>query len=210
MKVAERAVLVGEVDVSPELDWAARDSRVIAWDIETSGLDWENDRIATCQLYVPGHGIEIIRIGSQVPDRLRELLMSERVTKIFHHAPFDLRFMAHHWKVRPKSVACTKILSKIVRPDLESNEHSLKPVLMRYLQVEIDKTQQTSNWQSHELSAEQLKYAAKDVEFLIPLFEILMSIAGRQGLADVAERTFQYLPTRVETDLRKCGDVFSY
>lgn len=210
MNLAERTVQVVQGDVTPALDWAARDSRLIAWDIETNGLDWKNGRIGTCQLYVPGYGTEIIRVGGQVPERLRELLMSERVTKVFHHAPFDLRFMSHHWNVRPKSIACTKILSKIVRPDLDANQHSLKPALLRYLGVEIDKTQQTSDWQSPELTAEQLEYAAKDVEFLIPLFETLTGMARRQGLADVVERTFQYLPTRVETDLRGCGDVFSY
>lgn len=209
MNLAENAVLI-EGDISPNLDWAARDSRLVAWDIETSGLDWKNDRIATCQVYVPNHGIEIIRIGEQIPDRLRELLMSERVVKVFHHAAFDLRFMTHHWNALPKSVACTKILSKIVRPDLEPKQHSLKPTLWRYLEVEIDKGQQTSDWFSPELGAEQLAYAARDVEFLVPLFEKLLDVARAHGLADIAERTFAYLPTRVETDLRGCGDVFSY
>jgi ribonuclease D len=37
-----------------------------------------------------------------------------------------------------------------------------------------------------------------------------MDEARANGVADIAERTFEYLPTRVETDIRGCGDVFAY
>lgn len=197
-------------DVSADFEWAVRDSRVVAWDIETSGLDWRLDRIATCQLHVPAVGTQVVRMNGDTPERLRELLMSERVTKIFHHAPFDLRFMRHHWKASPHSVACTKILSKIVRPEAASKEHSLKPTLERFLGVRLDKTQQVSDWFAPELSQEQLEYAVRDVEFLIPLLDRLMDEARVNGVADIAERTFDYIPMRIETDLRGCGDVFAY
>lgn len=197
-------------DISPAFEWAARDSRMIAWDIETSGLNWREDRIATCQIHIRGVGTEIIQITEQLPERLRELLMSERVVKVFHHAPFDLRFMRYQWKAFPQGVACTKILSKLLRPDLEPRQHSLKPTLLRYLSIEIDKSQQVSDWLSPVLTQDQLAYAARDVEFLIPLFERLMDAARVKGVADMAERTFEYLPTRVETDLHGCGDLFAY
>lgn len=209
MTITIDRVLV-EGDISPEFEWAARDARLAAWDIETSGLDWRLDQIATCQVHVPGVGTEIIRMDGTVPERLRELLISERVTKIFHHAPFDLRFMRHHWNAAPHNVACTKILSKIVSPDIPNREHSLKPVLRRYLSVAIDKTMQTSDWMSPNLSREQLAYAAEDVEFLVPLFDRLMEAARANGVADIAEETFAYLPTRIETDLRGSGDLFAY
>lgn len=199
-----------EGDVSADFEWAVRDARIVAWDIETSGLDWRFDRIATCQLHVPNVGTQVIQVNGHQPDRLRELLMSERVTKVFHHAPFDLRFMRHHWKAHARNVACTKILSKIVRPEATSEEHSLKPTLKRFLGVTLDKSQQTSNWLSASLSHEQLQYAARDVEYLVPLLETLMDEARGSGVADIAERTFAYIPTRVETDIRGCGDVFAY
>ncbi len=208
--MATTTVRVVDGDVSPELEWAARDEGRVAWDIETSGLDWRLDRIATCQLHVPGPGTEIIRVDGGIPERLRDLLASERVTKVFHHAPFDLRFMRHHWRVAPRSVACTKILSKILHPELEQKEHSLKPILLRYLNVHLDKSQQVSDWLAVSLTDAQVEYAAGDVAYLFPLFERLMEDAVANGVADLAETTFQYLPTRIETDLRGCGDVFAY
>lgn len=199
-----------ERDVSSEFEGAVRDAALVAWDIETSGLDWRLDRIATCQLHVPDVGTQIVRVNGQRPDRLCELLTSEHVLKVFHHAPFDLRFMRYHWKAGARNLACTKILSKIVRPDAAMEEHSLKPTLKRFLGVALDKGQQTSNWLNEELTDEQLTYAARDVEFLVPLFSKLMDEARASGVADIAERTFEYIPIRVETDIRGCGDVFAY
>jgi ribonuclease D len=203
-------VRIVETDLSADFEWAARDAGAVAWDIETSGLDWRLDRIATCQVHVPEVGTQIVVMDGSVPERLRDLLTSERVTKVFHHAPFDLRFMRYHWKAAPRAVACTKILSKILRPDADPKEHSLKPVLLRYLRVEMDKTQQLSDWLAPELTPEQIAYAARDVEYLLPLLDRLMADARADGVADLAETTFAYLPTRVDTDIRGCGDVFSY
>lgn len=197
-------------DVTAEFERAVRTDGLVAWDIETSGLDWRLDLIGTCQLHTPSAGTLIVKIGSHVPERLRDLLGSSRVTKVFHHASFDLRFMSHHWKIVPRNVACTKILSKIVRPGVDNAEHSLKPVLARYLGVEIDKAQQRSDWLQTDLSAAQKAYAARDVQFLIPLLHALQDEARGSGVADIVDKTFAYIPVRVETDIRGCGDVFQY
>lgn len=210
MIVHTQEVNLVDGDVSADFEWAVRDARIAAWDIETSGLDWRLDRIATCQLHVPNVGTQVIRMNGHEPERLRELLTSERVVKMFHHGPFALRFMRHHWKATARSVACTKILSKIIRPEAASEEHSLKPTLERFLGVVLDKRQQTSDWLSPSLTQEQLTYAVRDVKYLVPLLDRLMDEARASGVADIAERTFEYLPTRAETDIRGCGDVFAY
>lgn len=206
---AERVLLV-QHDLDPEFERIVRDDKVVAWDIETSGLDPRLDTIALCQLFTPRAGTRIVQVQQGIPERLRELLISDRVMKVFHHAAFDLRFMRYHWKAVAHNVACTKILSKITHPEVESIEHSLKSVATRYLGVELDKGQRLSDWSRSDLTPEQLSYAARDVQFLLPLFERLMEEARFNGVSDLVERTFSYLPTRVETDLRGCGDVFAY
>jgi ribonuclease D len=203
------SVAVGDID--PAFEDVVRIARFVAWDIETSGLDWRLDQIGTCQLHVKGQGTQIIRMEKGVvPERLRQLLISERVRKVFHHAPFDLRFMRYQWNASPRNVACTKVLSKLVNPNFEPQQHSLKPVLKKYLGIDLDKGQQVSDWLSRDLTNEQLEYAAKDVEYLLPLFELLMSDARSHGVADLAEASFAYLPVRIETDIMGCSDVFAY
>lgn len=197
-------------DVTASFDSEVRETGIVAWDIETSGLDWALDQIGTCQLRTPSGSTQIVQMDGSIPERLGSLLEAERVTKVFHHAPFDLRFLRYHWKVAPRNIACTKILAKIVTPGLTTKEYSLKPLLERHLGVRIDKGQQVSDWLASSLSDEQLKYAATDVEYLLPLLELLLSEARAVGAADLVEATFQYIPVRVETDIRGCGDVFAY
>lgn len=189
---------------------AAVDAGRVAWDIETSGLDWHTDRIATCQVGVAGRVAVVALDGVVPPVRLRELLERHDVTKVFHHAPFDLRFMTKEWGAQPASVACTKIASKILDPGAEPAEHSLKPVLHRYLGVQISKDQQVSDWMADHLTADQVRYAAADVAHLLKLLDVLTAQCDVRGLRSLLQASFEYLPSRVALDLRGSGDVYSY
>ena len=197
-------------DVDQEFVDAALVEGRIGWDIETTGLSWSRDRIGTCQLAIGG-AIAVVQLdGLSEPEHLRRLLQDPGVLKIFHHAPFDLRFMAHHWGVKPQNVACTKIASKILEPSLDHSAHSLKPVLERYLGVVISKDQQRSDWASESLSDAQVAYAAFDVQFLVELYEHMVFYARRIGAWDLIRASYDYLPTRVQLDLSGASDVFLY
>lgn len=207
--LTDERIITRDGDLSPYFDAKLREEGVSAWDIETDGLDFRSDAIRTCQVYVPGFGVEIVQLKPGiVPPRLSEALHSERVFKVFHHAPFDLRFMRAQWGIRPRNVACTKVMSKIITPERE--QHSLKDLVSEYLQVDLDKGERLSDWSSHQLTPQQVAYAAGDVLHLIDLFRLLWKEALNSGVGDLVERSFGYLPTRVETELRGAGDVFSY
>jgi ribonuclease D len=115
------AVRYGDI-TADDLD-LIRSVRAVAWDIETSGLSWEQDTIGSCQVHVPNVVTLIVRVDGSVPDRLASALGDPDVVKVFHHAMFDLRFMSHAWKVRPSSVACTKIASKLLQPYADNTEN---------------------------------------------------------------------------------------
>ena len=90
--IPEATITTG--DLQPEFLLAAFDARRVAVDIETTGLDWKADRIGTVQVHVPDYGTTIVCKVTDQPRRLIELVTSVRVQKVFHHAPFDLRFLA--------------------------------------------------------------------------------------------------------------------
>lgn len=183
---------------------------IIACDIETSGLDWRNDRIGTFQLYGRTTGAYVVRIDGDVPTRVSRLLADERVCKVFHHAPFDIRFVLAQWGVRAANVKCTKIASKLVFPDAPPESHSLKQLLEGVAEVEISKDQRLTDWLSDDLTRDQIEYATKDVLYLIPLLEALESLAASKGLSDLLERCFAHIPTRAELDVRGYEDVYAY
>jgi ribonuclease D len=206
--IPEVAVMMG--DLQPTFLVAAFEARRVAVDIETTGLDWRSDQIGTVQVHVPEHETAIVRTTESRPHRLIELMVSARVQKVFHHAPFDLRFMAYHWGLRPVNVADTKLVSQILNPSVDHKNHSLAPLVKRYFGVILDKSVRFTDWLSEDLTNEQLTYAAQDVRYLLPLLDILTKTAIVEGVADLVEASYAYLPTRIATDLRGCDDVFSY
>lgn len=182
----------------------------LAWDIETSGLDFRNDKIGTVQLHNPNVGSVLVQVHGTTPPNLCTLLSDQHVRKVFHHAPFDLRFMLSQWSCWPQNVACTKIASKLLDPNVDPAEHSLKPLLLKYRGVVIDKSQQTSDWIATELSHEQLLYAFNDVTYLLDLHTTLTKELEDAGLIDLYNKCLDFLPVRVKLDVGGWPDVFLY
>lgn len=195
-------------DLDEEIFDRALRGTLLAWDIETTGLDWRTDRIGTAQVQVDELSC-VVRINGRIPHRLLALLEDPSILKIAHHAMFDLRFMAFHWRATASSVACTKIASKLLRPQAPHEEHSLAALTHRYLGVELDKGLQTSDW-TGELTPAQLRYATEDVRHLPQLYAELDKEIRDRGLLSLRERCYAHLPTRVELDLGGYPDVFEY
>ena len=118
--------------------------------------------------------------------------------------------MASAWRVQPRHIACTKVLSKILDPAVPGSEHSLKPLLDRYLGVRISKEEQQSDWAAETLGSDQIAYAANDVRYLLPLFDAMAERAQSHGVWELAAASFDYLPVRIALELRGSGDVFAY
>lgn len=206
------ALTISSADLPAGLAAGFAGSPIVAWDIETSGLDWRKDEIGTCQLFSEGLGASVVSISRGcVPARLAALLADPGVVKVFHHAPFDLRFMAHSWGVRPASVRCTKVASKLLAPDAPNEAHSLQGLLARHLGVHIDKgAVRTSDWSAPVLSAAQIEYAAADVIHLPRLLRALQAELDDCGLSELYDMCCQFLPSRVALELGGFPDVFAY
>ncbi|MDP9478280.1 MAG: ribonuclease D [Actinomycetota bacterium] len=183
----------------------------VAWDIETSGLDWRRGRIGTCQIHSYETGAVIIQLKDNGrPHRLATLLADESVLKVFHHAPFDLRWMTTHWETSVASVACTKVASRLLNRAPESQCHSLKYLLAEYLGVHVDKGERTSNWLALDLTDAQVAYAAEDVVHLLALHDILTKHLDNEGLSTTYQHCIEFLPTRVMLETGGWPDVFAY
>jgi ribonuclease D len=203
--------VVASGDLPLELANAFADCSLIGWDIETSGLDWSHDRIGTCQIFAEDLGAAVVSLTAETPVRLAGLLENSHVVKVFHHAPFDLRFMVHRWGVRPVSIRCTKVASKLLDPQAPNQVHSLQSLVERFLGVRLDKgSVRTSDWSVDALSAEQLEYAVNDVVYLPSLLDELEHALQEKGLDDLYEQCCVFLPTRVALEVGGYPDVFAY
>ena len=203
-------IWIAQSDLPDELYVRFQRVSEVAWDIETTGLDFTGGRIGTVQLHSPKVGSVLVQVTDVPPTNLCLLLSDQRVRKVFHHAPFDLRFMLAQWSCWPQNVACTKIASKIIDPKADSKDHSLRPLLARYQGVQIDKSQQVSDWKASELSEDQIEYAFNDVRYLLDLLGTLMKTIDNLGLSDIYGKCLDFLPTRVALDVGGWPDVYLY
>ncbi len=211
MKPHNGRVLVEQDDLPANLATAFEEAARIAWDVETTGLDWRHERLATCQLFAEGIGVVVVKIAGRHPERLAALLEDTAVEKVFHHAPFDLRFMVHGWDVQPASVRCTKVASKLLAPGAPNETHSLQHLVARNLGVSLTKGPvRTSDWTAGTLTPEQLEYAAGDVLYLLPLLDALRADLEQAHLARLYDDCCAFLPARVLLELGGYPDVFAY
>ncbi len=190
---------------------------VVAVDTETMGLRPERDRLCLVQLSAGDGNAHLVQFppgADGTPDyaapRLRALLASPQVLKIFHFARFDIAVLRRYLGVEVKPLYCTKIASKLVRT--YTDRHGLKDLCRELLGVDISKEQQSSDWGADTLSMAQLNYAAADVLHLHALRAELDRRLDRERRRALAEACFAFLPTRAALDLEGWGeeDIFAH
>ena len=174
---------------------------IVAIDTETMGLDPRRDRLCVVQLSSGDGHAHLVQIakGQISAPNLERMLTDPNTLKLFHFGRFDVAMLQKAFGVRTEPVWCTKIAAKLVRTF--TDRHGLKYLLQELVGVDVSKAQQTSDWGSHTLTDAQKDYAASDVLYLHRLKDALNAILVREDRLTLAQRCFDFLPTRAELDL---------
>ena len=183
----------------------------VAIDSETTGLDIVKDKLCLVQIGDGKGNAWLVQIKKNIPcPNLKKLLTNPKILKIFHFARFDVAKIKAALGIVVSPVYCTKIASKLTRPEAE--KHSLKNLCEDMLGIQLDKEQQCSDWTKKELSPEQVHYAANDVMYLHALKTILDKELKKQKRLALALKCFQFLNTRAELDILGYDepDLFSH
>ena len=109
------------------------------------------------------HIIQFDRNNYNAPN-LVKILSSDKITKIFHFGRADMAHIKHYLKTDTNNILDTKIASKLARS--YSDNHSLKTLIKEFVNIDISKQFQNSDF-GGELTPAQLKYCANDVIFYI-------------------------------------------
>lgn len=198
-------------DLPREVADALLDSSVIAVDTETSGLDWSSDRLLLCQLFAPTCGPILLRDVTKSPTQLARVLGSAQALKVFHFAPFDVRFLEAQWHTPLKQIACTKAASKLLHPGIPSAAHSLDKLLARELRVSIVKgAVRTSDWGAPNLTEEQISYASGDVIHLVDLYAALARQLVDNDEFDLYREVCDYMLTDARLEIAGVPNPLSY
>jgi len=194
-----RRTLVTTQDQLAEVVADLKEVSLVALDLETTGLEPRKDSIRLLSLATKS-ATYIVDCQRVDPAELFPILTE--ATVVAHNALFDLGFLSS-LGFKAGKVADTMILSQLlhagskVEPLMRGQtSHSLDSVVRRELGLELDKTHQSSDW-SGPLSEEMIEYAAKDVEVLLSLYEVLKAKIEAAGLTYVAEIEQRALPAVV-------------
>ena len=101
----------------------------------------------------------------------KELLEKEKIVKLFHSCDQDMLILDHMCGARTTSIFDTQLAAAICGDT--DNLHSYAKVVKLYLDTELSKGAQRSDWLARPLTDTQLKYAEADVTYLYRLYPIL-------------------------------------
>ena len=173
---------------------------VLAIDGEFMGLNIRRDPLCLIQISSgnsDAHIIQLDRSSYNAPN-LKKILNDESITKIFHYGRADMAHIKHYLKIDTNNILDTKIASKLARS--YSDNHSLKTLIKEFINIDISKQFQTSDF-GGQLTEAQKKYCANDVIYLHRIHDELNKILIREKRINLYKDCLKFLKTRVELDL---------
>ena len=128
-----------------------------------------------CLIQIAADGTEVL-IDSMAPGfdltPFFELMISERVLKVFHSARQDVEIIHHLARVIPHPIFDTQVAAMVCGFG-EAVSYSM--LVKRLLNRNLDKTSRFTDWSRRPLSERQLTYALGDVLYLRDLYPKLRS-----------------------------------
>ena len=178
---------------------------LIAVDGEFMGLNVSRDPLCLIQISSgnsDAHIIQLNRSTYEAPNLIK-ILADEKITKIFHYGRADMAHIKHYLKTETNNILDTKIASKLARS--YSDSHSLKTLIKEFINIDINKQFQNSDF-GGELTPAQLKYCANDVIYLHKIHQELFIILEREKRLNLYKNCLKFLKTRVDLDLAMFKD----
>lgn len=175
----------------------------VGLDFETTALNSRDGRIRLIQLSDgkdKNYIIDVFQLGN--PDAIKLLipfLESEAPRKIIHNSKFELHWTQTVLGCDINGVFDTYIAARIIN---NLSKGKLNDVLKEYLDVEISKEEQKSDW-AGTLSDAQLEYAITDVTYLPRLRKVMLDRFAQDNLFEIA--AIEFGVTRVISNMEYVG-----
>jgi len=168
------------------------DARVLAVDLETTGLDPHVHRIRLIQLATEGMPALVIDAFTFLTEDgarlLREVLATPAV-KVFQNAKFDLQFLMR-MNLYPAPLFDTMLAGRLLYKPGMPRRANLETLADVYLSEKLDKQEQKGNWTVQSLTPAQIQYAAKDAEILQSLRKAMIPLLVEADMREIAEIEF--------------------
>jgi len=167
----------------------------VGLDIETTGLHPMTNTIRLVQIASPTaiYLFDLFALPN-APQLLSRVLESGPV-KVIQNSKFDCSFLSHVLKTPIYPVYDTMLIDQVVHG--RGYGKSLADIADRLLDSVLPKEQQESDWEAQKLTKEQLDYAARDAEVLLPIKDKLDESITESDQRRVEELENRCLPALV-------------
>ena len=164
-----------------------KDKEILGVDTETEGFDFTCKKMIMFQIGDENNQF-IIDTRTISIEPLRETLENENITKIFHNAKFDYKFIKKWSNITCEGVYDT-FLSEVVISCGKHLGYSLKDLCKRYLNVELNKDvrNQFIGLNGQPFRSDQIIYGAKDIEYLCKIKELQQPAIDKYKLQNVID-----------------------
>jgi ribonuclease D len=177
----------------------AREAEAVMLDTEFVRIRTYYPQLGLIQLF---DGERLSLIDPTVIDDMsafESLLNDGAVLKVLHACGEDLEVFRNAFGCAPFPMVDTQLMAAFLGHGLSTGFAAL---VQEYLDIELDKSESRADWLARPLSDKQLDYAAADVFYLAPLFELLEQKVSEAGWWDAALQESELLVDKrgVKTD----------
>ena len=169
----------------------------IAFDCETLQLKPEIGKLRLLQLGSKARRtVVVIDLFELDDDGLKQIDLFFQNGQRFwlaHNAAFDLGWIAAYGWYPKGEIHDSMLASRLLTNGQPNVRHGLQHVAKRFLNIELNKEEQRSDW-SGDLTDSQMKYAAKDVEVLCELDKPIHDKIAEEGLGGAYSLECRALP----------------
>ncbi|MDP7085862.1 MAG: DNA polymerase [Dehalococcoidia bacterium] len=154
--------------------------RVIGFDIESTGLDYflDKPRLLQAATRTTAYVFDLYR----VPLETFAPVLRGGPVKVIQNAKFEANFLSNNkGGVVPEPLFDTMLADQVLHN--RSYGRGLQDLAREYLDIELEKDEQTSEWAAERLTKGQIEYAATDAAVLLPLYDRLSEEVEELGLA---------------------------
>ena len=136
---------------------------------------------------------------------LKVILEDLNIRIVIHNAKFEHKWLLECCGIEVQPIFCSFLAVQLIDYNEQNDpkrKHNLAAVAKLWLNVDLDKTEQVSDWSIRPLTDEQLEYAALDPYYLPALREVLLQELINENLLKVAKIEFECAPVVAEMELR--------
>ncbi len=170
----------------------------IGFDTEADSFYSYQERVCLIQVTVDEEDFLIDPLAPVEVQRLGPVFADPAKTKIFHDGEYDVLILKRDYDFRFAGLFDTRVAAAALGLELPG----LASVVQARFGVELDKSQQRSDWSKRPLSKQQIAYARQDTRYLLPLMDQLaaeLEACGRMPIVEGECRRLEALDPSPKT-----------